>query len=131
MDLATKSDTEILSVADPIMDNLMDASTAIDYDRHIRDFTDRLKGRLSKEQLEWICQDYQSTKGYFADREFVAAFRRPDSVAVVWRQRFSKQPGDFVAEMVLVQQSGRYLVDHVMVFQSRANNSYMDSSVNQ
>lgn len=116
MDLATKSDTEILSVANPIMDNLMDASTAIDYDRHIRDFTDRLKGRLSKEQLEWICHDYQSTKGYFADREFIAAFRRPDSVAVVWKQRFSKQPGDFVAEMVLVQQNGRYLVDHVMVF---------------
>ncbi|WP_254575119.1 hypothetical protein [Stenotrophomonas acidaminiphila] len=116
MDLATKSDTEILSVADPIMDNLMDASTAVDYDRHIRDFTDRLKGRLSKEQLEWICQDYQNAKGYFAGREFVAAFRRPDSVAVVWKQRFSKQPGEFVAEMVLVQQNGRYLVDHVMVF---------------
>ena len=26
------------------------------------------------------------------------------------------QPGEFVAEMVLVQQEGRYLVDHVMVF---------------
>jgi hypothetical protein len=116
MDLSRRTDAEILSVADPIMDNLMDASTAIDYDRHVRDFTDRLKSCLSKKQLEWICQDYQSTKGYFADREFVAAFRRPDSVAVVWRQRFTKQPGDFVAEMVLVQQDGRYLVDHVMVF---------------
>lgn len=116
MDLAQKSDTEILSVANPIMDNLMDASTAIDYDRHVRDFTDRLKSRLSKEQLEWICQDYQSTKGCFADREFVAAFRRPDSTALVWRQRFTRQAGDFVAEMVLVQQDGQYRVDHVMVF---------------
>lgn len=116
MDLVAKSDEEILSVANPIMDNLMEASTAIDYDRHIRDFTDRLKERLSKEQLDWICQDYQSTKGYFAEREFVAVFRRPESVAVVWKQRFTRQPGDFVAEMVLVQHNGRYLVDHVMVF---------------
>jgi hypothetical protein len=116
VDLATKSDAEILSVANPIMDNLMEASTAIDYDRHIRDFTDRLKQRLSRQQLEWICLDYQSTKGYFAEREFVAVFRRPDSVALVWKQRFTRQPGDFVAEMVLVQQDGRYLVDHVMVF---------------
>lgn len=116
MDLADKSDAEIMAVVDPIMDNLMDASTAIDYERHVRDFTDRLKSRLSKEQLEWICQDYQSTKGFFADREFVAAFRRPDSVAVVWKQRFTRQPGDFVAEMVLVQTDGKYLVDHVMVF---------------
>lgn len=116
MDLAKKSDAEIRSVAEPIMNNLMDASTEIDYDRHVRDFTDRLKNRLSREQLERICQDYQSTKGYFADREFVAVFRRPDSVAVAWKQHFTKQPGEFVAEMVLVQQGGRYLVDHVMVF---------------
>ena len=116
MDLSQKSDAEILSVANPIMDNLMDASTAIDYERHIRDFTDRLKSVLSKERLEWICQEYQSTKGFFAKREFVAVFRRPESVAVVWKQGFTKQPGDFVAEMVLVQQNGKYLVDHVMVF---------------
>jgi hypothetical protein len=116
VDLATKSDAEILAVATPIMDNLMEASTAIDYDRHVRDFTDRLKQRLSRPQLEWICQDYQRTKGVFAEREFVAAFRRPDSVALVWKQRFTLQRGDFVAEMVLVQQNGRYLVDHVMVF---------------
>lgn len=105
-----------MSIANPIMDNLMDASTAIDYERHIKDFTDRLKSVLSKERLEWICQDYQGTKGFFAKREFVATFRRPESVAIVWKQAFTKQPGDFVAEMVLVQQDGKYLVDHVMVF---------------
>ena len=31
MELAGKSDQDILSIANPIMDNLMDASTAIDY----------------------------------------------------------------------------------------------------
>ena len=116
MDLSTQSEAEILAVANPIMDNLMDASTAIDYERHIRDFTHRLKSVLSKERLEWICQDYQSTKGFLTHREFVAVFRRPDSVAVVWKQGFTQQPGDFVAEMVLVQHEGKYLVDHVMVF---------------
>ena len=116
MDLAQKSDAEILAVVTPIMDNLMDASTAIDYERHTRDFTDRLKSGLSKESLQSICEHYQSTKGFFAKREFVAAFRRPDSVAVVWQQGFTKQPGQFVAELVLVQQGGKYLVDHVMVF---------------
>ena len=116
MDLAQKTDAEILAVAAPIMDNLMEASTAIDYDRHTRDFTDRAKSTLSKESLHSICEHYQRTKGYFAKREFVAVFRRPESVAVVWRQWFTKQPGEFVAEIVLVQHHGRYLVDHVMVF---------------
>ena len=116
MDLTNKSDAEILAVATPIMDNLMAASAAIDYERHIQDFTDRLKSCLSKAQLQRICADYKSVKGDFTDREFVATFRRPDSVAIVWKQRFTKQSGDFVAEMVLIQSDGRYLVDHVMVF---------------
>ena len=116
MELAEKSDAEILSVANPMMDNLMDASTQVDYERHIRDFSDRLKAQLPKERLEWICQEYQSTKGFFSDREFVTLFRRPDSIALIWKQCFTKQAGEFVAEMVLIQQSGKYLVDHVMVF---------------
>ncbi len=116
MDLAQKSEAEILSVANPLMDNLMDASTQVDYERHIRDFSDRLKAQLNKERLTDICQEYQSTKGFFADREFVTLFRRPDSIAIIWKQRFTKQAGEFVAEMVLIQQGGKYLVDHVMVY---------------
>jgi hypothetical protein len=116
MNIAQKSDAEILTIANAFMDNLMDASTHVDYERHIRDFSDRLKAQLSKERLESICREYQSTKGFFADREFVRLFRRPDSVAIVWTQSFTQQAGEFVAEMVLIQQGDQYLVDHVMVF---------------
>lgn len=116
MQLAHKSDADIMAVVEPIMDNLMDASTAIDYPRHVRDFTARLRGMLSENALRSICADYQANRGFFAEREFVALFRRPDSIAVIWRQRFTKVAGDFVAELVLVEQDGKYLVDHVMVF---------------
>jgi len=116
MDLAQKSDEEILNVANPIMDNLMDASTAIDYEKHVRDFTERAKSVLTKERLQKICEEYQREKGFFGRREFVAVFRRPESVVIVWKQWFTKQPGEFVAELLLVQKGGRYLVDHVMVF---------------
>ena len=115
MPLSLKTDPEILSIADPIMDNLMEASTQIDYERHIRDFTDRAKSTLTKAWLESICREYQGSKGFFARREFVAIFRRPDSVAIVWKQYFTRQPGEFVAELVLVEKDGRFLVDHVMV----------------
>jgi hypothetical protein len=115
MDLAKKSDSEILAIADPIMDNLMEASTAIDHAGHVRDFTDRLKAIVTKAYLEKVCRQYQSEKGFFGARELVAIFRRPGSVAIVWKQQFTNAAGDYVAEMVLVQQGSRYLVDHVFV----------------
>ena len=116
MELMQKSDEEILKVAGPIMDNLMEASINIDHERHVRDFTERLKSLVTKEYLEKVRRQYQAEKGLFSNREYVAIFRRPESVAIVWKQWFTKRQGEFVAEMVLVEQNSRYLVDHVMVF---------------
>lgn len=116
MQLAAKSDEDILKIADPIMDNLMEGSTEIDHVKHTRDFTDRMKSIVTKDHLEKVCRLYQAEWGYFSKRQFVAIFRRPSSVAIVWKQWCTKQDGEFVAELVLVEQDSRYLVDHAMVF---------------
>lgn len=116
MNFEQLSEQQILAIAGPIMDNLMDASTHRDQARHVRDFTDRLKAIVTPDYFECICQQYQTEKGLFTTRTPVAVFRRPDSAAIIWKQSFTKAPGEFVAEMVLVYRDGRYLVDHVMVF---------------
>ncbi|MBS0165042.1 MAG: hypothetical protein JSR29_03085 [Nitrospira sp.] len=116
MNFEDLSDTDILEIATPIMDNLMEASTRIDYEAHVRDFSDRIKNIVTKEYRQKVCRQYQTEKGFFADRQLVAVFKRPESAAIVWKQRFTKAKGEFVAEMVLVHQNGRYLCDHVMVF---------------
>lgn len=116
LNFETMSEQQLLAIADPIMDNLMDASTQRDHARHIRDFTGRLKAIVTPDYLECVCQQYQTEKGYFTTRTPIAVLRRPDSAAILWKQHFTKAPGEFVAEMVLVHRDGRYLVDHVMVF---------------
>ena len=116
MTLESMPDAEILRIANPIMDNLMDASTAIDHERHIRDFSERMKAIVTKEYLQKVCEKYQREKGYFSRREPVAVFKRPGAVAIVWKQWFTKAPGEFVAEMLLIEKGGKYLVDHAMVF---------------
>jgi 2C-methyl-D-erythritol 2,4-cyclodiphosphate synthase len=116
MNFEDMSDAEILDIATPIMDNLMEASTRIDYEAHVRDFSDRMKKVVTKEYLQNVCQQYQAEKGFFAERLLVAVFKRPESAAIVWKQRFTKAKGEFVAEMVLVRQNGRFLCDHAMVF---------------
>lgn len=116
MNLVHKSDMEILAIASPIMDNLMAGSTEIDHAKHTRDFTQQLKAIVSDAYLQKVCKHYQAEWGYFADRECVAIFRRPESAAVIWKQSCTKQAGEFVAELVLVEQNGQYLVDHAMVY---------------
>lgn len=116
MELAKLSDQAIREIVEPIMDNLMQGSTEINHAKHTRDFTDRLKTIVSETYLDCVCRDYQSRWGFFTHRECVAIFRRPESIAVVWKQWCSQMPGELVAELVLVEHGGRYQVDHVMVY---------------
>jgi len=110
------TEKEIWDIANPIMDNLMQASTDIDHERHVRDFTDRAKAIVTKEHLERVCKKYQSEKGTWLHREPLAVLRRPDSAAVIWKQYCSKAKGEYVAEIVLMYKNNSYLVDHAMVF---------------
>lgn len=116
MTLEQMTDQEVLALVNPMMDNLMDASTRIDHAAHTRDFTDRIKSIVTPQHLDTVCRNYQHEKGLFTAREPIAVLRRPGAVAVLWRQNFSKAPGDFVAEALVVEREGRYLIDHVMVW---------------
>ncbi|MFT5113375.1 MAG: hypothetical protein ACI8P9_002706 [Parasphingorhabdus sp.] len=102
MNFEKMSESEILIIANPIMVNLMDVSTNIDHEKHIKDFTDRMKAIVTKEQLQKVCEQYQSEKGFFSQRESIAVFKRPGSAAIMWKQKFSKAQGEFVAEMALL-----------------------------
>ncbi len=116
MNFEEMSEGEILKIGNPIMDNFMDASTRIDHEAHVRDFTERMKHIVTKDYFQRVRGRYQGEKGFFKDRQPIAVFRRQDSVAIIWKQSFAKVNGEFVAEMVLVDQNGKYLCDHAVVF---------------
>ncbi len=115
MDLIHKSDEEIMQVVTPIMDNLMDASTEIDYDKHFLNHTERAKNTVSKEQLEEMCKSYQAEFGIFTDRELMGIARHHNYINVVWKQKMSKSQDEFLAILCLVQDGERYLVDRCWV----------------
>jgi hypothetical protein len=109
------TESEILAIANPIMENLMNASTNIDHERHVRDFTDKLKAIVTKENLEAQCKEYQATLGYFLEREFVGVFRKETDAAVFWRQKYTKSTGEHIAFLRLISEDGKIKVQNVSV----------------
>ncbi len=116
MKLLAMTDAEILKVITPIMDNMMLGSTEINHAQHTRDFSERMKAVVTPENLEVMCQAYQAKWGTFAQREFVALFRRQASIAVIWRQYCTNTSDEYVAEAVFVEDGNRLLIDHAMVY---------------
>ena len=115
MNFEEMDEEQIVAIANPMMDNLMEASSYIDHQRHVKDFTIRLKSIVTKEHLQRVCEQYQSEKGFFSDRDLIAVLRRPNSAIITWRQKFTKVRGEYLAEMILVHKDGKYLIDHTWV----------------
>ena len=109
------SDNEIMEIVTPIMDNLMDASTEIDHEKHVRDFSDNMKGIVTKEELEKQCKSYQATIGFFTQRELVGGFRKKCDVRVFWKQWHSKSDDEFLAFVHIAQRNGKLEVVNASV----------------
>ena len=115
MDWLEMTESEILGIANPIMDNLMQASTDIDHERHVKDFTDQLKAIVTKDNLEAQCKEYQATLGYFSERKFVGVFKKETDAAIFWKQKYTKSSGEHIAFLRLVSVDGKILVQNVSV----------------
>lgn len=109
------SDNEIMEIVTPIMDNLMDASTEIDHEKHIRDFSDKMKRIVTKDELEKQCKTYQATLGFFTKRELVGIFRKKSDVRVFWKQWYSKSEDEFLAFVHIVHRNGKLEVVNASV----------------
>ena len=115
MSLSQMTDAEILAIVEPLMDNCLAGSTERDHAKHVRDFTDRLRAIVTPENLAAQLESGQPINGYFAERELIGIFRRPDRVGVVWRQFLTKAEGEFVNHAVFDEKDGRVLIDHCLI----------------
>ena len=113
MDFSKLSDEEILHIANPLMDNLMEGSSERNHEKHSRDFTNRLKNIVTKENLEKQLRD--NVLGEFTKRELINIIRKKDSIFVLWKQWLSNSEDEFLAEIVIIEKENRYLVDHTWV----------------
>ena len=109
------SEDEILNIANPIMDNLMQASTDIDHERHVRDFSERLKKIVTKENLEQQCNLYQKELGYFSDRELMGVVRKDTDVRIFWKQWYTKSKNEYLAFIHLIENNGKIEVVNASV----------------
>lgn len=109
------NEEEILDMINPIMDNLMQASTDIDHEKHVKDFSKRMKEIVTKENLEKQCQEYQEKLGYFSNRELIGIVRKNSDVRVFWKQWYTKSKNEFLAFIHIVEINGKLEVVNASV----------------
>lgn len=115
MDWFKKSDSEVLAIANPIMDSLMEASTRRDFIKHIEDFSDRIKAHFTEEEFQKQCNDYQAKWGCFTEREFFGVTRVGNFANIYWKQSVSKSVDNFLAVLTLSETNGKHVVERAFI----------------
>ena len=90
------TDHAVMAIANPIMDNLMDASSAIDHERNVSAFTERAKSIVTAEHFRHLCEEYQREKGDFARRSSSQYSSGPAQPPSCGGRRSRKRPASFL-----------------------------------
>ena len=113
LDFYNLSTEKILNIVEPLMDNCLEGSNEGVHEKHVRDFTDRMKNIVTPEELQKQLSDKPRT--YFTDRQFINVFRRRDSVAIVWKQSISSCSDELINQAIFKEVEGKILIDHCMI----------------
>tara|TARA_Y100001936_G_C15960103_1_gene605106 strand:+ start:683 stop:1033 length:351 start_codon:yes stop_codon:yes gene_type:complete len=101
MSLTSKSDEEIIKIADPIWNNLVRSSNIKDYGGFTKDLSSQMLYGANEVELgkQWASNKLISSLSEGC--KAIGCLRRGDYVTVIYKQTSTKIPGDFLGRLVI------------------------------
>tara|TARA_Y100001970_G_scaffold243042_1_gene307960 strand:- start:235 stop:585 length:351 start_codon:yes stop_codon:yes gene_type:complete len=101
MSLTSKSDEEIIKIADPIWNNLVRSSNIKDYGGFTKDLSSQMLYGANEVELgkQWASNKLISSLSEGC--KAIGCLRRGDYVTILYKQTSTKIPGDFLGRLVI------------------------------
>jgi len=116
MSFTSKTDDEIIKLANPIWLNLIKSSNMKDYGGFTRDFSSQMLYGANEVELgkQWASNDLISslTEGCKA----FGCLKRGQHVSILYKQTSEKIPGEFLGRLVLGEEGGLIKVFGATIF---------------
>ena len=116
MKLLEKTDEEILEIANPIWDNLVQCSNSKDYSGFTKDFSSQMLFGANEVELgkQWA---YNTLLASLSDKkEVFGCLRRNLHVTVLFKQTSDTVPGEFLGRLVLGVEDDKVKVFGATIF---------------
>ena len=116
MSLTKKTDSEILEIANPLWDDLIQNSNNQDYFGFTKNFSARMLMGANEPELAKQWANNEVITSLSTDREFLGCIRRDDYVTVLFKQTSTKVPGDYLGRLVLGDEDGDIKIFGATIF---------------
>ena len=101
MNLLEKTDEEILKIANPIWDNLVQCSNSKDYSGFTKDFSAQMLYGANEIEIGKQWSNNELLTNLSDDSICLGCLRRNEFITVLYKQKSSKLSGDFLGRLVL------------------------------
>ena len=111
MNFLEKSDNEIIEIANQLWDNLIKSSNQKDYSGFTKDFSAQMLYGANEIEIGKQWANNELLLNLLNDPECFGCLRRNEYVTVLYKQKSSKNPGEFLGRLVLGLED-----NHIKVF---------------
>ena len=106
------NDQQALSVAEPMMDDIMLGLIRMDFVLHCRHHSVSLRSTLTPEEFLELGTTREKAWGRPGARTLITILRKPKTFTLLWVQEFDKSEGEVLALLTVAHKGGRHFVDN-------------------
>jgi hypothetical protein len=111
MNIVDQTDEEIRAIADPLWRELLRSSNEGKYGEFVKGFAKSLALAMNQVVVNHQFANSELARNLSEDFDFLGTIRRGEHVTVLYRQRSTKKPGEWLGRLVL-----GYEEDEVRIF---------------
>jgi hypothetical protein len=116
MNIVDKTDEEIKAIADPLWRDLVENSNEGKYGEFVRNFSASLALAMDQVQVGHQFANSELARNLSEDFDYLGIIRRGEHVTVLYRQRSSKKPGEWLGRLVLGYENGKVRIFGASIF---------------
>ena len=116
MNIVDKTDEEILALARPLWLDLVKASNEGKYGEFARNFSSSLARAMDQVTAGHQFAHSELARNLSEDFDVLGTIRRGEHVTVLFRQRSSKKPGEWLGRLVLGYEDGKIKIFGASIF---------------
>ena len=116
VNIIEKTDEEIRAVADPLWRDLLKASNEGKYGEFVRRFAKSLALSMNEVVVNHQFANSELARNLAENADYLGIIRRGEHVTVLYRQRSTKKPGEWLGRLVLGYEEGEVRIFAASIF---------------
>ncbi len=116
LNIIDRTDEEIRAFADPMWRDLLKHSNEGKYGEFVRKFAKSLALALNQVTVNHQFANSELARSLAEDADYLGIIRRGEHVTVLYRQRSTKKPGEWLGRLVLGYEDGEVRIFAASIF---------------